>query len=145
MVALRQTLLLALGFLLAAWLPLWLAASLGFYYLLTLAYSVSLKRLVLVDVLALAGLYTLRIVAGGAATEIPLSSWLLAFSMFLFLSLALAKRYSELLLCRDQARDSAAGRGYRTTDLETLGQFGIASEQAMPGRFSISNQRCWRL
>ncbi len=119
--------LLVPGFLLALLLPYWFGTSLGLYYVLTLAYSLRLKQLVLVDVLTLAGLYTLRIIAGGAATDIPLSFWLLAFSMFLFLSLALVKRTSELLVCRDAARDAAAGRDYRTTDLETLAQFGVTS------------------
>jgi 4-hydroxybenzoate polyprenyltransferase len=119
--------LLVLAFLLALWLPFWLSVTLGLYYLLTLAYSLRLKQWVLIDVLALAGLYTLRLVAGGAATGIPLSFWLLALSLFLFLSLALAKRYAELHLCHADGRDCAAGRGYRTADLETLAQFGIVS------------------
>lgn len=119
--------LLTLAFLVALWLPLWLSVTLGLYVLLTLAYSLRLKQWVLIDVLALAGLYTLRLGAGGAATGIPLSFWLLALSLFLFLSLALAKRYAELHLCHTNGRDSAAGRGYRTADLETLAQFGIVS------------------
>ncbi len=119
--------LLTLAFLLALWLPFWLSVTLGLYYLLTLAYSLRLKQWVLIDVLTLAGLYTLRIGAGGAATGIPLSFWLLALSLFLFLSLALAKRYAELQLCYADGRDCAAGRGYRTADLETLAQFGIVS------------------
>ena len=97
------------------------------YYGLTLAYSLRLKQVVLLDVLALAALYTLRIIAGGAATDTSLSFWLLAFSMFLFLSLALVKRYSELLLYRELDRESAAGRGYQTADLEMLAQFGITA------------------
>src|SRR4030095_1891052 len=69
---------------------------LGIYLVASTAYSWALKRVVLLDVFVLAGLYTLRILAGHGATGIPYSSWLLGFSMFLFLSLALLKRYIEL-------------------------------------------------
>jgi 4-hydroxybenzoate polyprenyltransferase len=119
--------LLAGALVLASLLPPLFVAALGLYYGLTLAYSLRLKQVVLLDVLALAALYTLRIIAGGAATDTSLSFWLLAFSMFLFLSLALVKRYSELLLYRELDRESAAGRGYQTADLEMLAQFGITA------------------
>ena len=66
------------------------------YMALTTAYSVGLKRRAVVDVFALAGLYTIRVAAGTAATGLPLSFWILSFSLFIFLSLALAKRYVEL-------------------------------------------------
>jgi len=120
--------LLLLGALLAAlWLPWEFLAVLGLYYGVTLAYSLRLKQAALVDVLTLAGLYTVRLLAGGAAVAVPLSFWLLAFSMFLFLSLALVKRYSELLVMRQENRDNAQGRGYVVGDLEGLAQFGAAS------------------
>ena len=80
------------------------------YYALTLAYSLALKRLALIDVLTLAGLYTVRIVAGGVATGVPLSFWLLALSMSIFLSLAMAKRCTELML---MARTDETPRGAR--------------------------------
>jgi 4-hydroxybenzoate polyprenyltransferase/phosphoserine phosphatase len=115
------------AFALALRLPGWFPVTLGVYYALTLAYSLRLKQAVLVDVLALAVLYTLRVIAGGAATDLGPSFWLLAFSMFLFLSLALVKRYSELLLVQAQDKETAAGRGYQVIDLEALAQFGIAS------------------
>lgn len=92
------------------------------------AYSLRLKRIVLLDVFILAALYTLRMIAGAAATGIPLSFWLLAFSMFFFLSLALVKRYAELLLLEQEQQDGAAGRGYRLVDLETLSQLSITSD-----------------
>ena len=76
------------------WLPVEFAALLTVYVVTSTAYSLILKRLVVLDVLTLAGLYTLRIVAGAAAIEVEPSFWLLAFSMFLFLSLALVKRHS---------------------------------------------------
>src|SRR5690606_9645280 len=89
-------LLLALAAALCLALPAGFALALAAYFAMTLAYSVRLKRQVIVDVLMLAGLYTLRIIAGAAATGVQPSFWLLAFSMFIFLSIATVKRYSEL-------------------------------------------------
>jgi 4-hydroxybenzoate polyprenyltransferase/phosphoserine phosphatase len=123
-------LLLSAAFALALLLPPWFLAALSVYYAVTLAYSLRLKRVILIDVLVLAGLYTLRVIAGGAATGLGPSFWLLAFSMFLFLSLALVKRYSELLLVQAQEQEIAAGRGYQVVDLETLAHFGVASGYA---------------
>ncbi len=112
---------------LASFLPVNFRLVLAAYFALTLAYSLNLKRRVLLDAMALAGLYTLRIIAGAAATAIPLSFWLLLFSVFLFLSLALAKRYAELDELRRQHRLRAAGRGYQTDDLPILRSMGTAS------------------
>jgi len=81
----------------------------------------------MIDVLVLAGLYTLRILAGAAAVAIVPSFWLIAFSMFLFLSLAMVKRYSELLELRDAGVTNARGRGYEVTDLATLQSLGAAA------------------
>ena len=81
----------------------------------------------IVDVMMLAGLYTIRIVAGAAATGIALSFWLLAFSMFLFLSLAIVKRYAELHDAARAGRTAAAGRGYSAADLPLLLALGTAS------------------
>jgi 4-hydroxybenzoate polyprenyltransferase/phosphoserine phosphatase len=100
---------------------------LAIYYGFTLAYSLWLKKKVLVDVLVLAGLYTLRIIAGSAAVSIPLSFWLLAFSMFLFLSLALVKRYSELCSVLKTEHKFIQGRGYQVLDLTTLNSLGTSS------------------
>ena len=97
------------------------------YFAITLAYTFYLKRKEVVDALSLAALYTLRIVAGGAAVGVPPSFWLLAFSMFLFLSLAFVKRYSELQLMLDRGRSEAKGRGYRTTDLPLIEMMGVAA------------------
>lgn len=119
--------LLAGAFALAAMLPIEFAAVLAFYYVSTLAYSLRLKRSALVDVLTLAGLYTIRIIAGAAAISVGLSFWLLAFSMFLFLSMALVKRFTELLTMQQLERETPLGRGYNTTDIESLSQFGSAS------------------
>ena len=97
------------------------------YYAVTLAYSLFLKRFLLIDALALAGLYTLRIIAGAAAVSVPLSFWLLLFSMFLFLSLAFVKRFAELEALRRQQRLRAAGRGYWVEDLSILQSLGTAA------------------
>ena len=97
------------------------------YYVITLSYSFRLKAVGLLVVLVLAGLYTIRIIAGGAAAWVPLSFWLLAFSMFLFLSLALVKRYTELLAVSLDGKGQASGRRYWEVDLETLSQFGSSS------------------
>jgi 4-hydroxybenzoate polyprenyltransferase len=102
-------------------------AILALYFVTTSAYSWVLKRAALIDVLVLAGLYTLRIIAGGAATETPLSFWLLAFSMFLFLSLGLVKRYAELSNLKGQGEGHSPRRGYGAGDLEALAQFGSSS------------------
>ncbi len=115
------------AFAIALYLPIEFLGVLAIYYLTTLTYSLRLKRSPIVDVLALAGLYTLRLIAGAAAITVTLSFWLLAFSMFLFLSLALVKRYTEVLGLRNEGRAEAPGRGYLTVDLETLAHFGTAS------------------
>ncbi|MDI1302843.1 MAG: UbiA family prenyltransferase [bacterium] len=109
-------------------LPWEFSAVLAAYYLLTLAYSLSLKRLMALDVIALAMLYTVRIVAGAAAFRLPLTFWLLAFSMFMFLSLALVKRYAELREARSKGdTEKTRGRGYYPDDLEMISSLGASS------------------
>ncbi|MDS4028862.1 MAG: UbiA family prenyltransferase [Candidatus Contendobacter sp.] len=107
--------------------PPWFSVVLATYYLFTLAYSLRLKRTLMLDVVVLAGLYTLRIIAGAAAANIEPSFWLLAFSMFLFLSLALVKRYAELWTLHEQGDLSASGRGYHVDDLGLLQNLGGAA------------------
>lgn len=97
------------------------------YYVLTLAYSLKLKQIAMLDVLVLAALYTTRIIAGTTAIKVGFSFWLLAFSMFLFLSLALIKRYTELGVQRRAGRNAVHGRGYTTSDYELLASLGGAS------------------
>ena len=97
-----------------------------FYLVLTTAYSFSLKRKPMVDVICLATLYSLRIFAGGAAVSVTISPWLLAFSMFFFLSLAFAKRYTELELAQE-ADGNLANRGYLAPDLDLIRTMGPAS------------------
>ncbi len=114
-VCLVLLLLLLASALLALLLPPMFQLVLLLYAVTAVSYSALLRRLAIVDVLVLAGLYTLRIVAGGAALALPLTFWLLAFSLFLFLSLALMKRYTELKEWEaDRLPD--AGRGYRSGD-----------------------------
>jgi 4-hydroxybenzoate polyprenyltransferase/phosphoserine phosphatase len=124
--ALCPALLLA-GALLAALLPADFQYSLTAYCGLTLLYSLALKRFLLIDAVALAGLYTLRIIAGAGAAGVALSFWLLLFSVFLFLSLAFVKRYAELDALRRQQQLRALGRGYRVEDLAMLQSFGTAA------------------
>ncbi len=104
----------------------WLSA----YFLLTCAYSWLLKRLMLVDCVTLALLYTLRIIAGAAALSMPLSFWLLAFSVFLFLSLAFVKRYAELQVQVLHGKKKAHGRGYYTTDAPLIQMLGVSAGYA---------------
>ena len=102
-------------------------AALAGYFALTLAYTFFLKRKVIVDCLALGTLYTLRIVAGWCAVGLPASFWLLAFSLFLFLSLAFVKRFSELQVVVKLGRSDAAGRGYLASDLPLIQTMGVAA------------------
>lgn len=97
------------------------------YLFSTILYSSYLKRLMMVDVIMLAILYSLRIWGGGVSTGINLSFWLLSFSLFIFLSLALLKRYSELLNLSRAGKDKANGRGYTTQDKVPVGIMGINS------------------
>ena len=97
------------------------------YVVTTTAYSVYLKQIAVLDVLLLAGLYTLRVLAGIAATGVTFSSWLLAFSTFLFLSLAFLKRYAELTGHAAGEQEPLKRRGYQRRDREWLGAMGGAS------------------
>lgn len=115
------------AFLLAAAVSPAFVAVLGLYLALTLAYSFWLKRVAMLDVVLLAALYTIRIVAGAAAIGSPLSFWLLAFSMFLFLSLAMLKRYTELAAMLGAGRSGALGRGYAVEDLPLIQSLGASS------------------
>jgi 4-hydroxybenzoate polyprenyltransferase len=97
------------------------------YFVLTCAYSFGLKRLILIDCLTLAVLYTLRVIAGAAAADNLLSFWLLAFSVFLFLSLAFVKRYAELQVQMASGKQKVHGRGYFTSDAPLIQMLGITS------------------
>jgi 4-hydroxybenzoate polyprenyltransferase len=105
--------------------PLAFTVMLALYFVTTVTYSLYFKRLLLLDVLVLAGLYTHRILAGGVATSISISAWLLGFSMFFFLSLAFVKRYTELLPL--EAEGKIKSRAYYRNDLQMVASMGGAS------------------
>lgn len=111
-------------------LPPAFAVWLGLYIVATGSYSFYLKRIAVVDVLLLSGLYTLRMLAGGAATGTEISQWLASFSSLLFLSLAMVKRFSELENLRERGAVATHGRGYLVSDLEQIRSFGTASAYA---------------
>ena len=100
---------------------------LGIYLTLTLCYSFEFKRIVAMDTVVLSMLYTLRIIAGAYAIESPISFWLLSFSVFIFLSLALVKRCAEIKQLEQQGRTHTPGRSYQTTDYPVLLSFGACS------------------
>lgn len=102
-----------------------LLLPLGVYFVTTLAYSIHLKRLLMVDIVTLAILYSLRVLGGSAATGIEPSFWLIAFSFFIFLSLALLKRHSELFNLHRAGKEKTRGRGYTTADKTPVGIMGI--------------------
>jgi 4-hydroxybenzoate polyprenyltransferase/phosphoserine phosphatase len=118
--------LFLLAFGLSLMISLEFAGMLFLYMLITSLYSVWLKRVVLVDVFVLAGLYSMRILAAGVATGIVISPWLASFSFFLFTSLAFAKRYAELARMHDEEGPKQT-RGYETSDLELLQTMGPTS------------------
>jgi 4-hydroxybenzoate polyprenyltransferase len=100
------------------------------YTATTLSYSLYLKRMLLLDVFVLSGLYTVRILAGSAATTVPISAWLGGFSLFFFLSLAFVKRFSELEGVRERGGTISTGRGYHVSDLEQLRVLGTGAAYA---------------
>ncbi|MEM8668644.1 MAG: UbiA family prenyltransferase [Planctomycetota bacterium] len=121
-----------------ALLPIEFLLLLGLYFTLNLGYTLWLKSKVIIDVILLAGMYNLRVLAGGAASGIAISDWLLAFGMSIFTSLAFAKRYSELSRLaskkdlhadagHNEGNQSAKGRGYHTGDLAMVGSLGPAA------------------
>jgi 4-hydroxybenzoate polyprenyltransferase/phosphoserine phosphatase len=117
--------LLVLSGAIAWWMTSEFAMLLAIYVIATTAYSWQLKRVALLDVFILAGLYTLRLIAGHIVTDIAYSVWLLVFSMFIFLSLALMKRFRELQDLRKQNMVDARGRGYTASDLELVTMLGL--------------------
>lgn len=118
---------LASAFLLAYCVSISFCLMLLAYLALTSAYSWTLKKYVLIDAIMLSLLYTLRILAGAVAIEVATSSWLLAFSVFIFLSLALVKRCAELVSLEKSGLDKAHGRDYRVTDLTVLWPLGVGT------------------
>jgi 4-hydroxybenzoate polyprenyltransferase len=115
--------LLAAGVGIALFLPPMFLASLSGYWVATLGYSLRFKRVIILDVLVLAGLYTVRVFAGAFAAGVPVSEWLASFSLFFFLSLAFLKRASELA----SAKGAVRGRGYGPDDRIPMSAMGVAS------------------
>ena len=116
--------------------PLFLGV-LGAYLVTTIAYSLVLKRKMLVDVVTLAGLYTLRIIAGAVGVGVVLSEWLLIFSLFVFTSLALIKRFSELSMRESAGLADPSNRDYRITDLQIIAAMAAASAMNAVTVFSL--------
>jgi 4-hydroxybenzoate polyprenyltransferase/phosphoserine phosphatase len=116
----QSALLMAMALALTTQLPARFLLVLCAYIVLTLAYSLVIKRHMLVDVVVLCGLYTVRVFGGLAATGLAPSQWLLMFSLFLFLDLAIVKRCSELIARREAGKTTVPGRGYRIEDLAAL-------------------------
>lgn len=108
-------------------LPPMFTITLLCYYVTSLVYSFWAKGRAVVDVLFLTALYTVRLAAGSAATSIPLTFWLLAFSVFLFLGLALTKRYTEMLAVKTAGQSEAHGRGYEVQDIPLILTMGVSS------------------
>lgn len=116
--------LLAVAFTLASSLPQWFSVTILLYLVLNVAYSLKLKKIHSVDVVALAAMYTARIIAGAQASGLRMSAWLAAFSIFFFFGMALLKRYSEVA-CQDSGQ--IRGRGYVAEDKLPLMILGICS------------------
>ncbi len=120
--------LLAISLGLSLWvLPFSFALLLALYFSLTVIYSIWLKRVAMLDVITLSILYTLRVIAGALAMSLLITFWILAFCMFIFLSLAFVKRYTELKGLGEQAKDAPAGRGYVVSDFSLMASLGGAS------------------
>lgn len=117
-------LLVVSSFALAYPLPAGFIVTLSLYLITTLLYTFRLKKLVLIDVFTLAALYTLRVFAGGEATDTPVTNWAMVFSMFMFLSLGAVKRFAEIFATQRRGDAAIEGRGYRQSDLEIVGVLG---------------------
>jgi 4-hydroxybenzoate polyprenyltransferase/phosphoserine phosphatase len=120
-------LLMAIALIGALAIAPWFAAVVAGYLALTTAYTFFLKRKMMVDIVALAGLYTIRVIGGAAAISVPISEWLLAFSMFIFSSLALIKRYVELTARDDALLPDPTNRNYRKSDLGIVAALAAAA------------------
>jgi 4-hydroxybenzoate polyprenyltransferase len=148
----------ACGLLLAAFLGKAPFLILLAYGICSLAYSLGLKRLPILDVLMLAALFTMRLVFGIAVADVPASPWLLVFSMFVFMSLSLAKRYAEAARNGDDGKSEIEGRGYVSRDAPLLLALGVATtagavlimilyliEEAFAAAFYRSPEFLWAL
>ena len=125
--ALIFALILGISLSLSLLLPPMFLVALAGYLCLAMSYSLYLKQKLMVDVVALAALYGIRVLAGSAVTGIVLSQWLAGFCFFIFLSLALMKRTTEIILLPETSEDKVKGRGYRRGDLAVLNALTVAS------------------
>jgi 4-hydroxybenzoate polyprenyltransferase/phosphoserine phosphatase len=119
--------LLGLSFLMGILLPATFLGIIIVYYVITLTYSLFLKQVVILDLIILAGLFATRLLAGSATVDIWPSSWLMVFSIFIFLSLAMVKRYKELIIMHALGGETAKARNYEVSDREIIKPMGIAS------------------
>ena len=113
-------LFLAAGFAIALASSWRLTALLAAYFMATILYSLLLKRKMLIDLIALAGFYTLRVFAGAVAIAVPVSTWLIIFCIFIFFALAIVKRYSEIAIWLKTGKTQLADRDYGGADLPAL-------------------------
>jgi 4-hydroxybenzoate polyprenyltransferase len=125
--AIMASLLLMLAFGFSLLISPLFTGALASYFVMTTAYSLFLKRKMIIDVVVLAMLYTVRVVAGGIAVNVEVSEWLLAFSMFIFTCLALVKRYVELASRQDSQLPDPSNRNYKLQDLPIIGALAAAS------------------
>ena len=108
-------------------LPIEFIIVLFIYFTITTAYSFLLKKIYVMDIITLAVLYTIRLVAGAVTAEIPISPWFLSFSVFIFFSLAVLKRYTELLTLKELNKKQTSGRDYFVDDIQLLNSLGTSS------------------
>jgi len=120
-------LMLAAAFGGAAMLSFSFAWVVALYAVAAMVYSLYLKKVVILDVFILSSFYSIRLYAGASITQTPLSQWFLGFSLFFFLSLAMAKRYSELMHAAELVSSGRSGRSYRAGDRDLLMNIGLAS------------------
>jgi len=123
----QSIIVLVAAFVIAGYLNVQFLVALLIYAILSASYSFKLKQIVLLDVSLLAVLYTLRIIAGTFAVSLELSYWLIVFSIFIFTSLAMVKRVSELYNLKLQGKEEVGGRGYTVQDHEIMSALGAAS------------------
>lgn len=117
-------LLLGLALWVAWQLPRPAQWALSTYAVGALLYNLGIKRTLWLDVVLLAALYAMRVIAGALAAAIEPSPWLVGFSLFVFVSLASLKRYAELVR---SAHGQLPGRAYRSDDRSIVAAFGVAA------------------
>mgnify|MGYP001241087911 CR=1 FL=1 len=115
------------GIIIASSINISFFATILIYSFLAFSYSIFFKKKIIIDICILGSLYTLRIIAGGFAAEIQISFWLLAFSIFLFLSLAAVKRLAELVDIKKRKKFKIAGRGYNKDDLSIISMIAVSA------------------